>query len=67
MNDNYKFVPLGKPTKYPIYDNGKRAIPAGTDDVEIAYGASSRTYTNSHTGKVERQNVYRWRGQIYNA
>ena len=66
---NYDFKPLGKPTKYPVWDaeTSKTLIPAGADGVEIAYGQSSKTYKNKQTGKTERQNVYRWKGQIYNA
>lgn len=68
MNE-YDFKPLGKPTKYPVWDaeTSKTLIPAGATGVEIAYGQSSKTYKNKQTGKIERQNVYRWKGQIYNA
>lgn len=68
MNE-YDFKPLGKPTKYPVWDaeTHKTIIPAGAEGVEIAYGQSSKTYKNKRTGKTEHQNVYRWKGQIYNA
>lgn len=68
MNE-YDFKPLGKPTKYPVWnaETSKTLIPAGAEGVEIAYGQSSKTYKNKRTGKTERQNVYRWKGQIYNA
>ena len=65
----YDFKPLGKPTKYPVRDSQtfEVLIPAGATGVEIAYGQSSKTYKNKRTGKIERQNVYRWNGKIYNA
>lgn len=65
----YDFKLLGKPTKYPVRDSqtSEVLIPAGATGVEIAYGQSLKTYKNKRTGKTERQNVYRWKGQIYNA
>ena len=67
--EKYDFKPLGKPTKYPVLDaeTHKTIIPVGAEGVEIAYEQSSKTYKNKRTGKTERQNVYRWNGQIYNA
>lgn len=67
--EKYDFKPLGKPTKYPVWDSEKHKImiPAGAEGVEIAYGQSSKTYKNKRTGKIEHQNVYRWNGKIYNA
>ena len=67
ININYTFTPLGHPTKYPIYDNGRKAIPAGAIGVEVAYGQSSRTYKDKITGKTKPQNVYRYQGKVYNA
>ena len=67
MNE-YDFKPLGKPTKYPVWDaeTSKTLIPAGAVGVEIAKGQSSKTFKNKKTGKIEHQNVYRWKGKIYN-
>jgi hypothetical protein len=67
--DKYDFKPLGKPLRFPVYDNDahKVVIPAGAEGVEIAYGQSSKTYKDKKTGKIKHQNVYRWKGQIYNA
>ena len=67
--EKYDFKALDKPTKYPVFDSETHEvlIPAGATDVEIAYGQSSKTYKNKRTGKIERQNVYRWNGKIYNA
>lgn len=67
--EKYDFKALDKPTKYPVFDSETHEIliPAGSEGVEIAYGQSSKTYKNKRTGKTERQNVYRWKGQIYNA
>ena len=67
--DNYDFKPLGKPTKFPVYDveSHKTLIPAGAEGVDIAYEQSSKTYKDKRTGKTRRQNVYRWNGVVYNA
>ena len=65
-NCNYEFTLLNHPTRYAIYDNGKKAIPAGTFGVEVAYGQSSRTYKDKITGKLKNQNVYRYKGKLYN-
>lgn len=67
---NYDFKPYGKPLQYPAaYDPKtlKPQIPAGATGVEIAKGQSSKTFKNKKTGKIEHQNVYRWKGKIYNA
>ena len=67
---NYDFKLYDKPLKYPAaYDPKtlKPMIPAGATGVEIARGQSSKTFVNKKTGKVENQNVYRWKGIIYNA
>lgn len=69
MEENtYKFTKLNTPLKYPVRDpeTFKILIPAGTKNVEIAYGQSSRTYKNKKTEKIEHQNVYRWNGQLFN-
>lgn len=62
----YKF---SKPMtlKFPVYDGKNCLIPRGTPNVEIAFGASSKTYVDPKTGKLCYQNVYRWNGNIYNA
>lgn len=67
INDNYRFTRMARPLKYPVYDKENGNIPAGTTDVEIAFGQSSKTYKNAKTGKIEHQNAYRWNGKIYNA
>lgn len=66
--DTYKWVILDKPSRYPVYDNGKKALPKGISGLEVAYGQSSRPILDKHgkpTGKM--QNVYRYGGKIYNA
>ena len=67
---NYNFKPLGKPLKFPITDNGKIVLPAGTTGVDIAFGESSKTYKKfdkkTQTSKICNQNVYRHNGVIYN-
>jgi len=52
--------------KFPAaYDeHGKAQLPAGTENVEVAYGASSKTYKRN--GKIVHQNVYRHNGKLYN-
>lgn len=67
--EKYDFKPLGKLTKYPVFDSETHEvlIPAGSEGVEIAYGQSSKTYKNKRTGKTLNQNVYRWNDKIYNA
>ena len=61
----YKFT---KPCtlQYPVYDKGKCVLPKGTPNVEIAFGASSKTYVDKKTGKTRNQNVYRWMGSLFN-
>lgn len=66
-NDNYSFTRMAQPLKYPVYDKENGNIPAGATGVEIAFGQSSKTYTDDRTGKVKHQNAYRWHGKIYNA
>lgn len=62
----YRFV--GPYTlKYPVYEGKKCVLPKGTPDVEIAFGASSKTYVDKKTGKTWNQNVYRWMGTVFNA
>lgn len=54
--------------KYDVTDGASLLIPAGTPNVEIAFGQSSKTYViNKKTNKIRYQNVYRWNGVIYNA
>ena len=53
--------------KYPVYEGKTCVLPKGTPNVEIAFGESSKSYTNPATGKVKKQNVYRWMGKIFNA
>ncbi len=61
---NYKFA--GPYTlKYPVYDGKKCVLPKGTPNVEIAFGASSKTYIDDK-GKTRNQNVYRWMGKTFN-
>lgn len=60
-----KFTPpmtLKFPAAYD--DRGKALLPAGTENVEVAYGASSKTYKKN--GKTLHQNVYRYNGELYN-
>ena len=66
MNE-YKFQPLNGPTKYKIWENGKVVLPAGIEGVEIAWHASSKTYLDKKSGQTKKQNVYRYKGKIYNA
>ena len=64
----YKWTKLNVPLKYPVYENGKVVIPAGTSDVEIAYGQSSKhLYSKDKWPIGKMQNAYRWNGVIYNA
>lgn len=54
--------------KYDVTDGASLLIPAGTPNVEIAFGQSSKTYVvNKKTNKIRYQNVYRWNGKIYHA
>ena len=63
----YKWTKLNVPLKYPVYENGKVVIPAGTSDVEIAYGQSSKhLYSKDKWPIGKMQNAYRWNGVIYN-
>lgn len=62
----YKFT-APRTLAFPVYDNKKCVLPKGTPNVEIAFGASSKTYVDKATGKTRNQNVYRWNGKIYNA
>ena len=60
----YKFSPP-RTLAFPVYDGKKCVIPKGTPNVEIAFHQSTKTYKKD--GKLEKQNVYRWNGKIYNA
>ena len=62
----YTFTALNHPTKYPIYDKINGNIPVGATGVEVAYGQSTKTYVDKKTGQTKQQNVYRWKGKIYN-
>ena len=53
--------------KFPVYEGKKCVLPAGTPNVEIAFGASTKTYIDPKTKKTRQQNVYRWMGNIFNA
>lgn len=67
MNNNMKWTPLHKPTKYPVNENGKTVIPAGSTGVEIAYGQSSKPLLSKGRPSGKMQNAYRWNGVVYNA
>lgn len=66
INDNYIFKRMAQSLKYPVYDKENGNIPAGATNVEIAFGQSSKTYEDKKSGKIKHQNVYRWKGKIYN-
>ena len=62
------WTPLNKPTKYPVKDNGKTLIPAGSTGVDIAYGQSSKPLRDKDGHSIGKmQNAYRWNGVVYNA
>ena len=68
MNENYKWTAMKQPTRFPVYDNGKKVLDPGLEGVEVAFGQSSKPLLDKKgkpTGKM--QNVYRYQGKIYNA
>lgn len=66
-NDNYRWTPLSHSTRFKIYDNGKFAIPVGATGVDVAFGQSSRPLLRNGKPTSKMQNVYRYKGHIYNA
>lgn len=63
----YKWVWLGRPTEYPIFDHGRFAFPKGWNGVSIAFGQSSRKLMENGKWTGRMQDAYKVKGVIYNA
>ena len=60
-----KFVRLTKPLKFDVKCGSKVVIPAGTENVKIAYRASHLTRYDEASEKFVRLNVYMHKGKLY--